>query len=224
MVIAVFDIDGVFVEPEYPHPRLLADVSSVVGLPYSRLFEHYSTRFKSNLDEEQYHLSLCNGEKLKEEEVKAFWWKMEENKGKAHIVPGARELLELVSERGWVIYAWTKGEAGIQRKKLGVFGLSDFFQEDRLLWSPRKGTAEGIEQDLLPMLPKGRKILVGDSWEQDILPTIGLEDFTCIWISGSETYARTPKPDISESDHTNLIIVRSTQEFATKLKEGLLNV
>lgn len=223
MTTWVFDLDGVLQEPAYPHPKLIAEVSEAIGVPYDQLFAHYSTQFNGNAEEEAYHLSLCGTEEQKKA-VRGFWRKMHEMMPKAEILPAARELLEEISSRDDPIFAWTKGSISIQRDRLKSIGLLPFFPLRKILHSPRKGTAQGLENDLLPNLPDGRKVMVGDSFEQDIQPALGREDFLCIWVSESASYANKPKPKVTEAGHPNLVIVRDVQELLERLKRGEINV
>lgn len=218
MTTWVFDLDGVLQEPAYPHPRLLEDVSSAINVPYEVLFKHYSTQFSDNEAEEEYHLSLC-GRDEQREQVRGFWKKMHENMPKAVIIPGAEDLLQEVTSRGWQIFAWTKGGVEIQLGRLASIGLSGFFPGGHIIASSRKGTIEGVEQDLLPQLPSGKKILVGDSWEQDIEPALREDDILCVWVRWGQE-----PPEGAALDKPNVVIVESTQELATKIKEGLLDV
>ena len=218
MDLVIFDLDGVLQKPTYPHPDLLLDVSEVVEVSYEELHRHYSISFTTNEALESYHVSFCHGDQEKIDKVKAFWRKMHENMPKAIIIPGALDLLQEVKSRGWVIYAWTKGSVEIQRGRLENIGLSEFFPEGQIIYSPRKGTVVGFREDLLDFLPDGRKIVVGDSYVQDIEPPLKVGGFTCVWIQWEQ---RPPKG--ADLDDPNLIVVENTQELATKFKEDLLD-
>jgi len=219
MSIWVFDLDMVLQKPAYPHqPDLIADIAAVVERPYGELFQHYVEQHADNQAEEEYHLSLCRTEDQKSR-VRGFWRKLHENMPRATIIPGAKGLLEEVASHGGQIYSWTKGSVEIQRKRLESIGLSRFFAEGHIIHSPRKGTIAGFEQDLIPQLPYGRKIMIGDSYEQDIQPALGVDDIVCVWIRWDQEV-----PKDVDLNSPNLIIVESTQELVTKIKEGLLDV
>jgi len=218
ITVAIFDLDKVLQEPAYPHnPDLLQDIASVLGVSFGFLFAHYSTSFTTNEDEEKHHLSLCVNEEQREK-VRGFWRKLYDNMAKATIIPGARDLLLEAVSRGWEIFAWTKGSVEIQHGRLESIGLSEFFPKERIIYSPRKGTVGGFQEDLLPLLPEGQKIVIGDSFAQDISPPLQVGGFTCIWIRWDQN-----PPENADLDNPNLIVVESTQELATKVKEGLLD-
>ncbi|HEX7456432.1 MAG TPA: HAD hydrolase-like protein [Candidatus Nanoarchaeia archaeon] len=217
----VLDLDGVLQNPVYPHPKLIADVSAAIGVPFDELYDHYAREFTTNPAEEKYHLSRCGGDPGKEEKVDEFWRKMDENMPKANIIPGARELLEEIALRGCRIFAWTKvaDEKGlyIQRSRLQRNGLLEFFGD--IIYSHRKGTDVGLVEDLVPRLPKGRKLMVGDSYLQDIEPALRQGDFTCVWIRWDQE-----TPEDFDPTNPNLTVVESTQELVQKVKEGVLDV
>lgn len=222
MIVWVLDLDGVLQEPLYPHPRLISDVSSVIGRPYEELYAHYTLQFAGNEGEEAYHLSLCNN-KGQKEKVRRYWRKLHEKMLMVKVIPGARELLEeLVARRG-PIFAWTKGERTeeTQRKRLESIGLARFFRQGHIISSPQKGTSEGLEEDLLPKLPAGQKILVGDRFRQDIEPALNREDVLCVWIK--ESYSDEQLPEISERDYLNLRIVNDLRELLGLVNEGVFD-
>lgn len=219
IVEVVLDLDGVLQWPAYSHPALLSDVSDVTGAPYEVLHQHYSYEFKDNEALERYHLSLCTTDEQREK-VRGSWRKMHENMRKAKIIPGAEELLKELKLRGCRIFAWTKvaDEDGlsIQRGRLERNGLLEFFED--IIYSPRKGTYIGLVEDLIPFVPPGRKMMIGDSYIQDIEPALRQGDFTCVWIRWNQ---KLPK----DFDPTNpdIVVVESTQGLVQKVKEGVFD-
>lgn len=219
MIIWVLDIDGVLQVPIYPHSMLFAEVAPVVGFDYKVLYDHYTQEFSGNESEENYHLSLCNsGEKRKA--VRVLWRKLHDNMLNVKEIPGAKELLTELTERGDPIFAFTKGEKteGIQRLRLESLGLAQFIPDGQIIASPRKGTKEGLEQDLLPKLPQGRIIIVGDRFYQDIEPVLNREGIICVWVKWPDSDE--PLPIIEEADYPNLRIVESTQGLVELVKKG----
>lgn len=223
--LAIFDLDGTLQKPPYPHPDLLRDVSEVVGVPYEELHRHYSTSFSTNEALENYHISLCHGDQGKIDKVKAFWRKMYEEMPNASAIPGATELLEEVRSRGWEMLAFTKvaDESGleIQRNRLRKNDHLRFFSEGRILYSSRKGTIEGFKEvilapdSLVMKLNPQRKIVIGDSFAQDIIPPLTVGGFVCIWIRWDQEL-----PKGVDLDNPNLIIVESTQDLLEKWRGG----
>lgn len=224
MKVWIFDIDGVLQDPIYPHPQLFLDVSRVLGIPYETLHQHYTGKFAGNSLEEEYHFSLCQGDEEKIQRVREFWKRLRDTTEESNLVSGAKELLGLVTDFGDQIFAWTKGKntEDLQRRRLGNVGLADFFPEGRIIASPRKGTIEGLDLDLIPHLPQGGKILVGDSFDQDIRPALGREHFTCVWIKNSTVYRGVSRPKVEVKNRPNLIIVDDTQELANLVRKGEL--
>ena len=219
MNIRVIDLDGVLQDPVDPHPRLFGDVAPVVGVTYDALYKHYTESYEDNEKEERYHLSLCKTEEQREK-VKSRWKQLHANMDKVRPIQGARELLEHFQGQGDELYAFTKGPVDIQKGRLESVGLSEFFPEGHIIFSPRKGTRKGFEEDLLPGLLQGGKItIIGDMFAQDIRPALEVGGITCVWIRWDQ---EDPK-DFDPKD-PNLIIVESTQELATKFKRGGLDV
>ena len=219
MNIRVIDLDGVLQDPVDPHPRLFGDVATVVGVTYDALYKHYTESYEDNEKEERYHLSLCKTSEQMER-VRERWKQLHANMDKVEPIPGARELLEHFQGQGDELYAFTKGPVDIQKGRLESVGLSEFFPEGHIIFSPRKGTREGVAEDLLPGLPQGGKIaIVGDMFEQDIRPALEVGGITCVWIRWDQEV-----PKDVDLNSPNLIIVESTQELVTKIKEGLLDV
>ncbi len=219
MITWVLDLDGVVQEPAYPHPALISDISDVIGVSYEALFRHYSEEFVGNQAEEEYHLSLCS-DKEQRQKTLVLWQKLHDSMPVVRLLPGARELLELISGRGDTIFAWTKGSVDIQRKRLKGISLSQFFPEGAIIYSPQKGTRTGIENELIPRLPTGKVIFVDDSFNQGILPALGFLQFFCVWVSSSESYAHRQKAQIREGAYSNLLVVKTVQELIRLVKEG----
>ena len=229
MDIWIFDLDGVLQRPAYPHPQLMLDVSVVTGVPYEELYRHYSTSFTTNEELEDYQISLCHGDQKKIDEVKAFWRRLHAEMPNAPAIPGATDLLEEIRTRGWEMLAYTKvaDDRGleIQRERLRRNDHLRFFPTGRILHSSSKGTIEGFKKIVLASdspvvtLNPQRKVVVGDSFLQDILPPLQLGGFICVWIRWDQE-----PPEGADLDDPNLIIVESTQTLATKVNEGLLDV
>ena len=222
MTVWVLDLDKVLQDPGYSHPMLLAELAPAMGVEYSVLYNHYTNEFDGNEAEEAYHMSLCDSED-KREAVRGLWRKLHDNMLNVKEIPGAKGLLELIQARSGLLFAWTKGKKTeeIQRKRLESFDFSRFFlkePQDHIISSPRKGTVGGLEQDLLPKLPQGKVVLVGDRFSQDIDPALNRKDITCVWIRWPDADELAPK--ISEDDYPNLRIVKSTQELASLVKKG----
>lgn len=224
MTVWILDLDGVLQDPIYPHPKLLEELTLATEVEYSVLSNHYTKEFDGNEAEEEYHLSLFDEEE-KKEAVRVLWKKLHDNMLNVKEIPGAKDLLESIQDRGGPLFAWTKGKRTeeIQHQRLESVGLSQFFLAGHIVSSTRKGTREGFEQDLLPGLPKGKSIVVvGDSFHQDIEPALNRENISCVWI-------RWPDSDeqlsiAREIDYQNLTIVKSTQELAGLVKKGTFDV
>lgn len=217
MNVWVFDLDYTLQVPEYAHPELMENVAEIVGEPFESLNDHYlSEEYVGNEAEEKFHLLFCKTEEQREK-VKSLWRKLYDNIEIVTIIPGASELLEAVEARGDVIFAYTKGVGTeeLQRRRLTSIGLDRYFPTGNIVSSVRKGSAEAIEQVLLPRLPEGRKIFVGDMFDVDVTPALEIPGSHCVWVQGDRETPRT-----FPTNRSNLTIVKGPAELAKLVKKG----
>ena len=179
----VFDLDGTLVEA-MPYQELLVRVANAVSVPAEDLLaRYYSVPF--NLDEARdYHFSLCVNE-IQKEAVYLVYKEFIDAKRNPKVLSGARKVLKYVQYNvkylGWLSVCWTRGDAEAQKKTLTSAGFTEYF--DIVVAVPKK-TVETVKSELIPYLRGKKFILVGDSYEQDILPALGFAE-KLFWISGS---------------------------------------
>lgn len=173
----VFDLDGTLVEA-MPLQHVIAEVAKLSGRAFEELFQEYRTQFQGVEAMREYHRSLVPQDQAeKVDELYAAW---EASHAQPELLKGAKELLGLLKERGKRLILWSKGTPVQQEQKAREVGLYDFF--DSRLVSHEKGRHEAVERWLLPAV-EGPWAMVGDSYEQDILPAL---DYASVvyWIYG----------------------------------------
>lgn len=176
---AVFDLDGTLVEA-MPYQELLVKIANITNvLVESLLARYYGVSF--NLDEAtNYHLSLCISE-VQREAVSLVYQEFLDAKQNPTIINGAREVLEAVSRASLCAVCWTRGNIETQKQTLVSADLMDYFD---VVVAVSQKSVETVKSELLPVLHGKKFILVGDSFEQDILPALGLAE-KLFWVSGS---------------------------------------
>jgi|GEM_PF-1540575 haloacid dehalogenase superfamily, subfamily IA, variant 1 with third motif having Dx(3-4)D or Dx(3-4)E len=173
----VFDLDGTLVEA-MPLQHVIAEVARLSGRPFEELFREYRTQFQGLDAMRAYHRSLVPQDQA--EEVDALYAAWQASHAKPELLEGARELLSLLKRQGKRLILWSKGTPAQQEEKTRRVGVYDFF--DARLVSHEKGRHEAVERWLVPAV-KGPWAMVGDSYEQDVLPAL---DHAAVvyWIHG----------------------------------------
>lgn len=179
----VFDLDGTLVEA-MPYQELLVRVANAVGVPAEDLLaRYYSVSFNLN-EARAYHLSLC-GSEIQKEATHLVYKEFVDAKQNPKVLNGARKVLKYVKHNvkylGWLSVCWTRGSIETQNQTLISSGLADYF--DAVVAVPKK-TIETVKSELMPCLHGKKFIVVGDSYEQDILPALGFAE-KLFWVSGS---------------------------------------
>ncbi|CAB3391754.1 HAD family hydrolase [Kyrpidia spormannii] len=90
------------------------------------------------------------------------------------LYPYARESLEELRDRGYVLYLYTGGDPEVQLRKLEQSGLSRFFDPERRFVTPFKDRVRLGELLHQFDLPAGGAWMVGNSLRSDILPALEL--------------------------------------------------
>ena len=179
----VFDLDGTLVEA-MPYQELLVKVANTVSVPAeSLLTRYYNVPF--NLDEARdYHLSLCRNE-IQKEATHLVYKEFVDAKQNPKVLSGARKVLKYVQHNvkylGWLSVCWTRGDLEAQKKTLTSAGFTEYF--DIVVAVPKK-SIETVKSELIPCLRGKKFILIGDSYEQDILPALEFAE-KLFWVSGS---------------------------------------
>jgi len=181
-----FDLDGTLVDG-IPYEEVLKYVSQFTGVPYDDLFIRYKTAWVDLEEAESYHVSLapkCASM------IRELYRTFSDAKGCPEVLPGAREVLMALKSRRTFLVCWTRGEETLQRLALRNTELDQFF--NRIIVIPNKN-AETVQGHLLPALEGLPFTMIGDSYEQDIVPVLGLAE-ACIWISDSNANRFGPRP------------------------------
>lgn len=173
----VFDLDGTLIEA-MPLQFVIKKVAEMSGHSFQTLFKQYRTNFEGVEAMKKFHKSLVAEEDHPAVDTLYEDWE------KSHAAPvledGARQLLESLRREGRRIVLWSKGHPEQQVRKLRAVGLDALF--DERLVTTQKGRQETVEQKLLPAV-KGRWAMIGDSYEQDILPALPFAHVV-YWIHG----------------------------------------
>lgn len=173
----VFDLDGTLVEA-MPLQHVIAEVAKLSGRPFEDLFREYRTQFQGVEAMRAYHKSLVPQERAAEvDKLYAAW---EASHADPELLEGAKEALTLLKGQGRRLVLWSKGTPLQQEQKARRVGLYDLF--DVRLVSHEKGRHEAVERMLVPAV-EGPWAMVGDSYEQDVLPAL---DHAAVvyWIHG----------------------------------------
>jgi FMN phosphatase YigB (HAD superfamily) len=190
----VFDLDGTLIH-SIPHPWVLKVVSETTGVAFETLFERYLAKFTTLEESKKYHLSLAGMDFQKKKICEAYDYFLVNSPKHA---PGAERLLKEFKEAGKRMLVWTKGERVSQLLKIEQMGLMDFFNERDILVTPIK-TKETVRDLLLPAIGEHRQfIMIGDSWEQDIVPAHKNGALWCFHVTDSPANKYLPSPDTRE--------------------------
>lgn len=173
----VFDLDGTLVEA-MPLQHVIKKVADMSGRPFETLFEEYRTNYTGVAAMKKYHQSLVAAED--HSTIDALYAEWEASQTAPQLLDGARELLESLKSSGRRLVLWSKGSPQQQENKLRAVGLYELF--DERLVTTAKGRPETVEQRLLPAV-QGRWAMVGDSYEQDVLPALPFAHVV-YWIYG----------------------------------------
>jgi phosphoserine phosphatase len=175
----VFDLDGTLVEG-MPFELVIQDVAVMAGRPFGELMSHYQLRWTTLEDEMAYHVSLvgdCNAKRVLE-----LYDEFIRYKSNPDIVIGAEEVLGCLKEAGKGLVCWTRGKDDLQRRILRTTRLERYF--DLIIVVPNKNE-EAVKGVLLPALDGLSFAMIGDSYEQDMLPVKDVA-FERFWITGSK--------------------------------------
>lgn len=195
----VFDLDGTLVEA-MPYQELINEVAKMAGRTFTELFTEYRTNFQGAAAMKAYHLSLVpEAERSKVEELYEICHASSAN---PDLLEGSVEVLQLLRNRGCRILLWSKGDRAFQVAKLVKLGLAPYF--DDVLVTTAKGRTEAVIEHLLPAVGDSTWAMVGDSFEQDILPSLHFAD-RLFWIQGGRANALA-RPE-SWEPHPNLVPV-----------------
>jgi FMN phosphatase YigB (HAD superfamily) len=199
--ILVCDLEGTLVE-NIPYEEALERISGEIHAPLADLLRRYREEWYGLDEALAYHRSLAvtpSGKACVERIYDAF----STAKRNPTVVPGALEFLERASARGHRLICWTRGKAALQAQALAASGLERFFSD--VLIVPEKNSIVAREV-LLPRLGCSRFAIIGDSYEQDIVPLKGLAAIR-VWVSGSKANAYIGRPAAIDDDVVEIVSV-----------------
>lgn len=196
-----------------PYQELINEVAKMAGLTFQELFTEYRTNFQGAAAMKAYHLSLVpEADRPKVEELYEICHASSAN---PELLDGSVEVLEMVKARGCRVMLWSKGEKAFQLAKLEKRGLAPYF--DDILVTTAKGRREAVVETLLPATGGAPWVMVGDSYEQDIVPAL---DFASrlFWIQGGRANALA-RPERWDP-HPNMVPIGHISDLLAMLKRG----
>lgn len=190
----VLDFDGTLVDG-MPYQEVLKVVAFIACVPYDQLYARYTDQWNGVDEAEAFHLTLVDRQHARK--IRAAYRLFKEAKEQPEPLPKAIEILVRLRVAEQRLICWTRGDERLQRPTVRRSGLEQFF--DCVIVPPVK-TRETIQSMLLPVTNGAKFVLIGDSYDQDIVPVEGLAERR-VWIHGSKANAyRTtkaePAPDI----------------------------
>lgn len=207
----VFDLDGTLVDA-MPYQEVIAAVAEMAGLQFKDLFAEYRQNFQGAAAMQRYHESLVP--EADRPRVAALYEEAHASSANPELLDGSIAALEAVRSRGCRVLLWSKGDRDFQLAKLKRKGLADYF--DDVIVSTAKGRPEAVVEMLLPAVD-GPWAMVGDSYEQDIVPALPYAT-RAYWIQGGRANALA-RPE-TWAEHPKLVPIAHISELAAMLAGG----
>lgn len=175
----VFDLDGTLVR-SIPYESVLHFVASFSDQTFNALFERYQKEWHGLEEAQRYHESIVpiKSAHLVTQQYEQFI----RAKSEPEVIDGVIELLDLLRRNARRIICWTRGDRERQLTVLRTSGLEALF-DDVVITGAKN--PESVSSKLLPVIQDDSFVMIGDSYEQDIAPLLGLAEY-CYWITGSE--------------------------------------
>lgn len=178
--VYVFDLDGTLVASD-PYENVLTDVARLSRIPFETLMHRYRDEWRGLTEAESYHRSLV-ASATDRDAISIRYSRFIRAKSDPSVLTGAMEILLFLRSNRKHLICWTRGDEEKQRMVLKRSGLEDLF--DTIL-IPGVKNLETVQKMLLPAIQGKRFAIIGDSYEQDIVPTLDVAA-SVFWIYGSE--------------------------------------
>ena len=175
----VFDFDGTLVD-SVPYEEVLKDVAFIAGFSYDQLYARYKDQWNGLDEAEAFHLTLVDKQSARK--IRAAYRLFKASKERLEPLPKTVKILVRLREAERRLICWTRGDERLQRLAVRRSGLEQFF--DRVIVPPVK-TRETVHDMLLHVTNGAKFVLIGDMYDQDIVPVEGLADRR-VWIYGSK--------------------------------------
>jgi len=176
----VFDLDGTLVEGD-PYESVLKYVARRSGKSLKTLLHVYRRQWKGLDDAMAYHIGLVALPRQKGA-IRERYARFVRAKSHPTVHPDSRDILERLRNQGKRLICWTRGDEKKQQIVLCNSGLSSLFH---LIIVPGSKDNESVERLLMPHVRGVPFALVGDSYEQDIVPVLDAAS-ALFWIAESK--------------------------------------
>lgn len=184
----VFDMDGTLLS-RISYERLLNQVAEATRHPFEELFARYQSTWQGFEEAQRYHERLAQTDQLPL--LKTIYDQFYRIVYDVQMIDGVTEILTQLRSQGKKLICWTSGDEASQKSLFKSSGLEPYF--DTIIVAALKNK-EYADRLLLPVIKTDPFVIIGDSYERDILPVI--EDAEIgFWITDSEAnqYLQPPK-------------------------------